>query len=133
MAGVDDKEVGRRVRAARWYKGLTSVKALAAEVDEAGLGTTTLYAIEQGRRHAERRELAAIAAACGLTPEFFTMDFKAAAHALGERDRVSQLRTDVTALQEHLRRLQADIELASAEEPPQSDEADPSRTDQPRP
>lgn len=69
------EEISRRMRAARAYAGLSSVKKLAAKIDEPGLGTSTLYAIEQGRRRARPRDLRAIAQACGLPDSWFEVDF----------------------------------------------------------
>jgi hypothetical protein len=103
------------VRAARSYKGLPSVPALAKAINEDGLKATTLYGIEQGRRRALPRELVAIARVCDLPPAFFTMDFWAAADAVREGIEVSQLRGDVEELREHLRRLKIQIEAAEVE------------------
>lgn len=133
MSTDRDREVGRRVRAARAYKGLRSVPALSEAIGEGGLGTTTLYEIERGERYAEPRELAAIAKACTLPAEFFTMDFRAAAQALDERSEVSRLRTDVKELQEHLRRLQVQKQVAEVEEHERTDEDARSRIDRPQP
>lgn len=71
-----NEDTARRVRAARALAGLDSVQALAEAIDQRGLSTKTLRAIEQGRRIAEPRELTAIAEACGLAPGFFRMDLR---------------------------------------------------------
>lgn len=72
-----NSDLARRVKAARALAGLNSVKALADAIGQGGLSTKTLRAIEQGKRHAEPRELAAIAEACGLPASFFRIDFSA--------------------------------------------------------
>ena len=75
---MDDSQIRRRVKAARALAGL-SVGQLAKRLDEPGLGERTLRDLEsQKGRSFYRRELRAIAEACGLPYEFFTMDFSAA-------------------------------------------------------
>lgn len=66
------EELARRMRTARAYANLNSVEALAEAISEDGLGVRTLRGIEQGKRPARKRELAAIADACGLPVTFFT-------------------------------------------------------------
>jgi uncharacterized protein YdcH (DUF465 family) len=70
------EQTARRVKAARALAGIDSVEALAERINQRGLGLKVLRQIEQGRRHAEPRELAAIAEACGIAREFFGLDFQ---------------------------------------------------------
>jgi transcriptional regulator with XRE-family HTH domain len=65
------EEIGRRVRAARAYAGLT----IGALADSLGMGARTIKRIECGERDARRYELIGIAEACGLPREFFELDF----------------------------------------------------------
>jgi transcriptional regulator with XRE-family HTH domain len=81
-------ELARRIRTARAYANLTSVEALAEAISEDGLGVRTLRGIEQGKRPARKRELAAIAEACGLPATFFTDEDPFAKP--GDEDRIAQ-------------------------------------------
>jgi transcriptional regulator with XRE-family HTH domain len=125
LADVSDKEVGRRVRAARAYKGITSVLALAEAINEPGMKATTLYAIEQGRRHAPPRELRAIARACDLPLAFFEMDFRAIPPQPNDletrladlEDKVAEARLD--SLADDLAALRRRVEERGEEGPPQ--------------
>ena len=65
-------ELGRRLRAARELAGLRSVEALAAAINEPGLGTQKLRELERGEKTPAPRDLAAIADACGVSRSFFT-------------------------------------------------------------
>lgn len=64
---MDAKELGRRVRAARAYAGLSNTE-LAESIQ---IGRSTLVKIEAGRREAKRWELYAIAEVCGVPREWF--------------------------------------------------------------
>jgi DNA-binding XRE family transcriptional regulator len=67
MHPVDAKELGRRIRAARAYAGLSNT-----ELAEAiGIGRSTLVKSEAGARQAKTWELWAIAEICGIPREFF--------------------------------------------------------------
>lgn len=68
---------GRRIKAARILAGLNSPEALAAEISEAGLSGKTLRNIEApgNPKTARDRDLHAIARACDLPYEWFTVDF----------------------------------------------------------
>jgi transcriptional regulator with XRE-family HTH domain len=125
LAGISDKEVGRRVRAARAYKGITSVPALAEAINEPGMRVTTLYAIEQGKRHAPPRELAAIARACDLPAAFFEIDFRAIRPQPNDletrladlENKVAEARLD--SLADDLAILRRRVEERAGEDPPQ--------------
>jgi transcriptional regulator with XRE-family HTH domain len=67
----DAQEIRRRLRAARAYADL-SLDGLAAAVE---IGRNTLVRIENGSRNPKAMELRAVADACGLPYEFFTVDF----------------------------------------------------------
>lgn len=69
-------DIRRRLKAARELAGLT-VQELAERIDSERLGAKALGSLERGDRKTppQPHELAAIAAACGLPYEFFTVDF----------------------------------------------------------
>lgn len=72
----DISEIAARVRGARAYAGLTR-EQLAARVP---LSSKQLKDLETGRRQVTtREELYAVAAACGVPPEFLTFGFTGAA------------------------------------------------------
>lgn len=98
----------RRVKAARALAGI-SVKELAQRIGQDGLGERTLRSLEGDAGRAWRpMELQAVAQACGLPYEFFTVDFQ----QLTLNGRVGQ-RLD--ALEAELRQLAAE---RPAPEPP---------------
>jgi hypothetical protein len=105
---MDGNDTARRVRAARALAGLDSVQALAAAINQRGLSTKTLRAIEQGRRIAEPRELTAIAEACGLTPGFFRMDLQADARE-GGRTRLETAERQLASLWENITELRREL------------------------
>lgn len=70
---LSEEETQRRIRAARALRGKT-VDQLAEMINEPGLKSGTLGAIERGERPARRRELRSIADALGLPYEFFTIE-----------------------------------------------------------
>jgi hypothetical protein len=105
---MDGNDTARRVRAARALAGLDSVQALAAAINQRGLSTKTLRAIEQGRRIAEPRELTAIAEACGLTPGFFRMDLQADARE-GGRARLETAERQLASLWENITELRREL------------------------
>lgn len=74
-SGITD---GRRIRAAMELAGIDSFGELARRIDHDGLGERTLRKIaddNDATRSAQRLDLVAIADACGLPYEFFTIDF----------------------------------------------------------
>ncbi len=74
MAVVPQPEAGRRIRAARAYRGLSSVGELAAKTGR-GLKATKLYALERGEQPLRRPDALAIAEACMVPVAFFEVDF----------------------------------------------------------
>jgi transcriptional regulator with XRE-family HTH domain len=114
---MDAAEVGRRVRAARAYafgadRGRDEVaKAI-------NVSTRTLSRIESGRRPLSDEEKAAVAQACGLPPEFFSIDFSAAERpANGEIAprlvQLEQLVRDLDPVDTRTRLRNAETQLAS--------------------
>lgn len=68
-------EIRRRVKAAREIAGL-SVEGLAKKIDQKGLGERTLRSLESpNNRPFKSMELKAIAEACNLPYQFFTVNF----------------------------------------------------------
>lgn len=86
--------------------GIPSANALAERLDTQGLSGVTIRKIEAGTRDVRPHELRAIAAACGLPYEFFTVDFAQLAHNSGADPQVAR---EVEAVVE---RLLPDIEEA---------------------
>ena len=84
MATVGQPEAGRRIRAARWYKGISSVGKLAALLPR-GLGTTKVYALERGEQPLRRQDALAIAEVCDLDVAFFEVDFQRLSELLEPR------------------------------------------------
>lgn len=85
IAGVqlDPEDVARRVKAARMLAGYSSVKKLAAAINEKGLSGGTIRKYEEARRTPIRTsELYAIAEACGLPLEWFYVDLAEAARSM---------------------------------------------------
>lgn len=80
-------DIGRRIRAARALAEFPSVDDLARAIDESGLGTKTLRAIERGERPAQPRDLRAIAAACDVSVEFLTGPDELVRHPAGDGER----------------------------------------------
>lgn len=71
----DPEEIRRRVKAARAIAGL-SVPGLARRINQRGLGDRTLRDLEAPKGRAiKEMELQAIARACSLPYEWFTVDF----------------------------------------------------------
>jgi transcriptional regulator with XRE-family HTH domain len=66
------------MRAARELGGFESVEALARAINEPGLSAKTLYSIEREQNDPPDRTIRAIAAACGVPFEWFTVDLNAA-------------------------------------------------------
>jgi hypothetical protein len=64
-------DVGRRMRAARVLAGYDTPRALADAIGERGFGEGVIRSIERGVRPLEPSEALAVAAACGLDPNFF--------------------------------------------------------------
>lgn len=133
MPASDDPQIARRLRAARHLAGFKSVEALANALDQRSLGLTTLRGVERGEGTLDPMKRHAIAVACGLPDEFWTMDFHKAAEALEERSELSQLRVELTELREASRRQQADIEVLSAEVRRRNGEGDHAKIDRPQP
>lgn len=75
MAIVEQPEAGRRVRAARFYRGFKKPEDLSDAIASPGFGRTTLYAIETGKAPLRRPTALAIAEACGVPVAFFEVDF----------------------------------------------------------
>jgi transcriptional regulator with XRE-family HTH domain len=78
---VSGQELGRRLRAARELAGLHSAEELGKVINERGLSGRTIRNIEAGIRTAQRRDLRAIAEACGLPMAWFEVDIAAAVAA----------------------------------------------------
>lgn len=76
-------EIRRRIRAARALAGIT-VDELSGRLDGQRLSTKTLGNIERGDRDARPMELRAIAAACGVSYAFFTVDFSTLPEGIGQ-------------------------------------------------
>ncbi|MDX6534005.1 MAG: Helix-turn-helix domain [Gaiellales bacterium] len=74
---AEKAEVGRRIKAARAYAGLTSAKALADKIDDVGYSREAIVKWETGnyKRGLGRTRLETIARACGLSVIFFALDF----------------------------------------------------------
>jgi transcriptional regulator with XRE-family HTH domain len=97
---VDPEEIRRRVKAARALAGI-SVKELAERINQEGLGERTLRALEGDAGRAWRpMELQAVAQACGLPYEFFTVDFSSVF------DRELRVDDRLDELERRLRRLE---------------------------
>lgn len=102
--------LGRRLRAARQLRGYTNREQLADAIGERGLGADRLRDIEQGKGPApERRDLAAIAAACDLPVEFFTADLREALRDAPERPQLQRIETALGKLNERLSRIEATL------------------------
>jgi uncharacterized small protein (DUF1192 family) len=99
VRGMDSSQTRRRVKAARAIAGL-SVAELAARIDQSGLGERTLRALEgEGGRQFRPMELQAIAQACDLPYEFFTVDFRKLSLASGTlEDRLAVVEDEVRRL-----------------------------------
>lgn len=111
--------LARRLRAAREIAGLRNADDLVDRIGQKGLGRSVIRSVEQGRRHLEGRDLAAVADACQVPLEFFTMDFFEAAGALRERSELRLLREEVDELRAESRRrlddLQREVALLALE------------------
>jgi transcriptional regulator with XRE-family HTH domain len=81
-------DIPSRVRAARHLAGFKNPRALAARIDQRGLGEKTLYLIEQGHGDPQIRDLEAIAEACGVPLEWFSADFSRLAEISDDARRV---------------------------------------------
>ena len=115
MAMNGNEDLARRVRAARALAGFESVEALADAIGQRGLSARTLRNIEQGRRHAEPRELAAIAEACDLTPQFFRLDFSAPLSAHENDTRLENVETQIASLWENVTQQRGELDGVRAQ------------------
>lgn len=105
----EDAEIRRRIRAAMAIAGLESWEALAAAT---GYSRTTLKDLGTDRKQAKRRHLIAIAAACDVPIEWFTVSSIPAAVARSAAITSTEpLRVDLDAAlreEERLRREERD-------------------------
>jgi transcriptional regulator with XRE-family HTH domain len=75
VRNVDAAETGRRLQAARLLAQIERREDLAKKIDIAGLGSKTIGAIERGEREIKPHEFRPLAAALGVSVEFFAIDF----------------------------------------------------------
>lgn len=76
MPLVDDPPIGRRIRAAMAFAGISGFGELASLIDQRGLRERTLRKLaddNDASRDVQRRDILAIADATGLPYEFFTL------------------------------------------------------------
>ncbi len=74
---MDTVELGRRIRAARAYEGL-SLRALAEWISDHGISARTLRHLEQCEHLATNEQLEVISEACGVPMAWFEVDWEAA-------------------------------------------------------
>lgn len=100
-----------RIRAARGLAGFTLTE-LAEQISEPGLRASTLRNLERGRREPAARDLHAIARACRLPDEWFTVDFtkltelQQASKSLAEE--ISELKQSMRSTENKLSQLYRD-------------------------
>lgn len=95
---MDPEETRRRVKAARALAGI-SVKDLAERIGQKGLGERTLRELEGDAGRAWRpMELQAVAQACELPYEFFTVDFSQLSLSARTDTRLDALEAEVRRL-----------------------------------
>lgn len=102
---VDSVELGRRIRAARGYAGL-SARALAEQVSDHGISARTLRHLEQGEHLASTEQLEVISNACGVPTAWFEFDWHAAGNA---ETALAVIATRLRDLEEGLRVIEAAV------------------------
>lgn len=75
MTRPSPEDIRRRIRAARLLAGMARAEDLADAIDRRGFGKDTIYDMESGERTVLDHELDVIAAATGVSPAFFQVDF----------------------------------------------------------
>lgn len=111
----DPEQIAPRLKAARYLAGYKSTAALAKDVDERGLRTSTLNSMEQARRTSiPYRDLRTIAAVCKLPAEWFWVP---------DVGRAVQLGAEMLGVSAETR-LDAALEEFLAGPSPQRDQAD---------
>ncbi len=102
---MDSVELGRRIRAARAYAGL-SVRALAEKVSDDGISARTLRHLEQGEHLATTEQLEAVSQACGVPAAWFELDWEATGNA---ETALTVIATRLRNLEEGLRVIEAAV------------------------
>lgn len=106
-------ETERRIRAAMTLAGIDSFEDLARRIDSRNLGATTLRKLNDNVRASLPRR--AIADACGLPYQFFTVDFRRlselaqAAASDAQPERLDALEQQVSQLATDLREVRAEL------------------------
>ena len=100
-------ELACRVRAARAYSGL-SVSEVA---DRLGVGVQTIKRIEAGTRAPRQLEIWAIAQVCGLSQEWFEVDFRDLSRSVTAAGEV------FTEVARRLKKIEAHLGLAPPDAP----------------